>query len=195
MNLKSARNASISSERFHHKFMRTFFLAAALLAVALSLPFDCHAQANASPRERILLDSGWRFHLAGSAMFKNSLPIAHWRYQLDPNAPAYSATVASSVVDTTGSDWHDAEAGDDVFDHKPGYAWFRASLPAFAGPGRTLAIQVRRQRRRLSERCPSVAPRRLVGPVHGARWIRRGRRMARTSSQFLSKQRRRRRAA
>jgi beta-galactosidase len=44
-------------------------------------------------------------------------------------------------VDTTGANWQNAAPGDDVFQGRNGYAWFRTTLPNIAGPNRALRLK------------------------------------------------------
>jgi hypothetical protein len=66
-----------------------------------------------SPRERILMDAGWRFHLEPNVVLKNSVSIVRWRWQNAGDARPTSDAGATENV--SGPDWSDAALDQDVF--------------------------------------------------------------------------------
>ena len=66
--------------------------------------------------------------------------IHAFRWVADDAGPTDSATRAAPGVATTGPDWKDADTSTDVFGGRVGYAWFRTTLPAIAGPHRVLVF-------------------------------------------------------
>jgi len=87
------------------------------------------------------MDAGWRFHLASTPVLKNPVPISSWRWKADDQGPTDAATLAAPTLDTSGAGWQSAHTGDDVFQGRVGYAWFRTSLPSIPGPHRELQFQ------------------------------------------------------
>ena len=96
--------------------------------------------AETPARERIRLDAGWRFHLGNipGAAIDNGLVINGWRYQGPWKTKPSGESMASPGLKTGGPDWKDAANGQDVFDQKPGFAWYRVTLPDCPGPHRLL---------------------------------------------------------
>ena len=62
--------------------------------------------------------------------------IITWRVKND-NTP----DKAAPPTDTTGPDWRDAQVGEDVFNKKRGFAWYRTTLAALAGAHRRLHFE------------------------------------------------------
>jgi beta-galactosidase len=115
------------------------------LVTAFFLLFSITQSAHSaqSPRQRILLDSDWRFHLAGvTPLLIAGNNINQWRWTQDSNGPTDTAAMAAPGLDTTGAAWKDTKTGTDVFGGQPGYAWYRTEVPNFYGPNRTLLLKV-----------------------------------------------------
>ena len=91
-----------------------------------------------SPHRRILMDAGWRFHLASQPALKNATPILIWRWQFLAAGNSNANRLAANGVDTSVPPWQDARTGEDVFHGRAGFAIFRTSLPKLSGPGRTI---------------------------------------------------------
>ena len=95
-----------------------------------------------APRQRQLLDSGWRFHLneldGNSALAPPGIPVTQWVYINDDNAPNDAATMAAPGLNTT--DWANVAIGTDVFNGRIGYAWFRSTIVASSLAVQPLAI-------------------------------------------------------
>lgn len=66
------------------------------------------------------------------------IPVTQWLWQADTNAPADSATMAATNLDTSA--WPTALISQDVFDGAAGSAWFRATLDGLVTPARPLAL-------------------------------------------------------
>ncbi|HEV2473236.1 MAG TPA: glycoside hydrolase family 2 TIM barrel-domain containing protein, partial [Chthonomonadales bacterium] len=107
-------------------------LLAAMTARSLAAP---------QPRQRILLDDGWRFHLAATPDLKSAVSIRSWRWKFDDSAPADADEMAATDLDVSGDAWHTAQSGDDIFRGRVGFAWLRVDLPAESGPRITLRFQ------------------------------------------------------
>lgn len=86
----------------------------------------------ASPRERIRIDAGWRFH-RGDLGQNAGFALSAWRW----------TAAESTALPAPGaeSNWQEAGPGLDVFHGRRGFAWFRATLPAVAAKGRTLHFE------------------------------------------------------
>jgi beta-galactosidase len=113
------------------KISRVLFL----LAVVVN------GQAATSERQRILLDSDWRFYRgepAGAAVQTQGLSITRWRWVADDAGQTDSGKMADPALDTSLGDWKDATTGQDTFNGRVGFAWFRTILPESAVSGRTL---------------------------------------------------------
>jgi beta-galactosidase len=112
-----------------------------LLAMALALP-GCSSgrQAQSPPRQRILLDAGWRFELGPQAALTDTVQITDWRWKTGGQRGTDVANAAADM-DSSGPDWHDAKSGDDTFHGQIGFQWFRASLPDVPGPRRTIHFE------------------------------------------------------
>jgi len=112
-------------------------LAALSLGAVLSPALS--ARAAPSPRQHILMDADWRFNQGKSAALRNPVSVTDWRWRA--GQPEEAAPMTAAALDTTGGDWKGA-AGGDIFGGRRGFAWFRATLPAFAaGQGRTLHFE------------------------------------------------------
>lgn len=97
------------------------FGALAVLVFAASLPSDA---APPSPRERSSFNAGWRFRKSATVTkTPEGDPVTGWRWR-SGNDPARLSD------DTRQGEWKDATAPQDVFGAKPGFAWFRKTLPA-----------------------------------------------------------------
>jgi beta-galactosidase len=100
------------------------------------------ALAQTGPRQRQLLDSGWRFHLneldGNSTVNPGGTPITQWVWIADDNAPNDAATMAAPGLDT--STWTNVAVGTDVFGGRVGYAWFRSAIPPLASAARPLTL-------------------------------------------------------
>src|SRR5215469_15169580 len=110
------------------------FRYAILLALAAGLPAVSLAQSSPSPRQRIRLDAGWRFHLAEEPGLQDAVAISEWRWRPDDNGSADAAQMADPALDTSGADWQSAKTGDDTFHGRLGFAWMRTTLPTLARP-------------------------------------------------------------
>jgi beta-galactosidase len=112
--------------------------AAACVAVFLLLA----PAAPGGPRQRQLLDSGWRFHLnevdGNSEIAPPGIPVTQWVWIADDNAPNDAATMAAPGLDTSA--WTDVAIGTDVFNGRIGYAWFRSTIVASSLPLQPAAI-------------------------------------------------------
>jgi beta-galactosidase len=124
----------------------TMGVAASLLlaAVASVLP-GCSSQpsqpqADSSPRQRILLDADWRFQLDHELGLTNTVSIVKWRWKADSGGGRDVANAAAEV-DTSGTEWHDANSGDDTFNNRVGFQWFRTMLPDVPGPHRMIHFE------------------------------------------------------
>ncbi len=97
---------------------------------------------TASPRGRILLDSGWRFHLnevdGSSTTTPAGTPLTQWVWIADDNAPTDASIMAAPGLDT--STWTNGTVGTDVFNGRVGYAWFRTSITNLASAVRPLSL-------------------------------------------------------
>ncbi|BDI28860.1 hypothetical protein CCAX7_009110 [Capsulimonas corticalis] len=78
--------------------------------------------------------------ISGAVTLSNTpsdrVSVGQWRYKLDGRGEAGAAEMTAS--DPSGAGWADTGNNHDVFDGKPGLAWYRAALPNIAGVSRTL---------------------------------------------------------
>jgi beta-galactosidase len=121
----------------------SFGVAAILILAPLAIVLpgcSSQPQANSPSRQRILLDAGWRFQLAQEGNLTNTVEIVKWRWKADSGRGRDVANAAAEV-DTSGADWHDAKSGDDTFNGRVGFQWFRTSLPDVAGPHRIIHFE------------------------------------------------------
>jgi beta-galactosidase len=113
-------------------------LAAALLlslALATALP---------ASRQRLNFDADWRFLAQDpSAAFSNKdgQRIDRWRWKSAGATKPEDLSLAARGVDVSGPGWADAQAKEDVFQKKTGFAWFRAKLGEVPGPRRELHFE------------------------------------------------------
>jgi Glycosyl hydrolases family 2, sugar binding domain/Glycosyl hydrolases family 2/Beta-galactosidase second all-beta domain len=100
------------------------------------------ADAQTGPRQRQLLDPGWRFHLneldGNSALIPGGTPITQWVWIADDNAPTDAAAMAAPGLDT--STWTNVTVGTDVFGGRLGYAWFRSVILPQASVPRPITL-------------------------------------------------------
>jgi beta-galactosidase len=80
-----------------------------------------------NPRQKLLLDEGWRFY-RGRAEGFTPLPqgkaIDKWRFKTSEKGE--DEAMAAPGLDVSG--WQETEPGSDVFEGKQGFAWFRTEL-------------------------------------------------------------------
>jgi beta-galactosidase len=97
--------------------------------------------ASAAPaRQHLLLDADWRFQQLAPMTLRNAAPITAWRWR--PGQSDEAAAMTAVTLDTTGGDWQEDAAKQDVFRGKNGFAWFRTTLPTLtAAQGRTLHFE------------------------------------------------------
>jgi beta-galactosidase len=93
-------------------------------------------------RQRILMDADWRFDLAPPETLSDSTDLSQWRWKADDIGPTDASSLSAPGLDTSGADWNDAKTGDEVFQGRVGYAWFRATLADLPGSNRTLLLKV-----------------------------------------------------
>lgn len=100
-----------------------------ILALSTLLPA---VRSNAAEgRERTSFDANWRFHIGEAGAQSSGLPVTGWRWKADSRGLASASEYASPSLDTSSNDWKTA-GYDDVFRGRPGFAWFRATLPVAA---------------------------------------------------------------
>ena len=121
-----------------HTEIRIPRFALVTLAVVCAQWFASAACAAPNGRERILIDSGWRFHLGDMNRDKNaSAAITEWRWKNSASDEAQGATYAAAAY-TPDTMWKKAAVGEDTFHGRSGFAWYRAILPDVPGPHRVL---------------------------------------------------------
>jgi beta-galactosidase len=112
-----------------------------LAAMAMVLPgYSSRLHAAPASRQRILMDAGWRFQLAPEIGLTNTIEIVNWRWKTDDQG-GHEVANAGAAVDTSGPAWHDAKSGDDTFNGRTGFQWFRATLPEVPGPQRVIHFE------------------------------------------------------
>jgi|ERR1035437_5097901 beta-galactosidase len=87
-------------------------------------------------RERVLFDAGWKFQKHDPAAHPQMIPITRWKVKNIGKDRPLNDSMAASDVSTGG--WLTLKPGEDAFDKTPGFAWFKADLPALKGPDRIL---------------------------------------------------------
>jgi hypothetical protein len=107
---------------------------------ALALPLDSSPITTTSslvdsPRRAHLFQTEWRFQKEGEARIEPAIPITSWRWKIVE--PESSVPTLSDV-----QDWLQAKPAEDVFQARPGTAWFVTELPAMAGPIRVASFQI-----------------------------------------------------
>ncbi|WP_119321773.1 beta-galactosidase GalA [Capsulimonas corticalis] len=103
------------------------------IAGAMGMAIPTAAQQNGG-RQRLSLDAGWRFRAIPVAALDQTTSISDWTW-----TPASDNEIGDvSKLDESKHPWQPATLGQDVFHNQPGYAWFRTTLPALTGKGRTL---------------------------------------------------------
>jgi beta-galactosidase len=120
--------------------LKTLVFAAMILAALTTLAPNAPAQ-SPTPRQHILLDANWRFHLAQSVTLGHAVAVNAWRWKADDAGPTDAAQLAAPGFDASESDWQSTVPGEDDFHGRSGYDWFRTTLPQIAGPNRMLRLQ------------------------------------------------------
>ncbi len=117
----------------------TGLLSLAAVAVMLS---GCSSQphATASVRQHIRLDADWRFRISPETALTNTVEVVNWRWRTAEDGGKDVAN-AGVDVDTSGTAWHDAKTGDDTFNGRTGFQWFRTTLPEVPGPQRAIHFE------------------------------------------------------
>ena len=128
-----------------HKRTSVVWLGSALLIGLLAPTAPAAAQALPSSRQRLRLDAGWRF-LRGEpvgtpAATLPGTPINSWRWIADDAGLADAVRMADPALDAAGVGWKEAAAGEETFHGRVGFAWYRTTLPAMAGPVRSLHFE------------------------------------------------------
>ena len=147
----SPQRAAVIAPTDAHKragIRRWFFWAggAAAIVAALAVAWFLVAivmssHAAALKRQRILLDSDWRFYrgeVAGAAGETHGLPVTRWRWMADDAGATDAGQMADPALDASGAGWKDATTGQDTFNGRVGFAWFRTTLPENSSSARTL---------------------------------------------------------
>ncbi len=117
-------------------FRLHFLLACLLFAFSPAL----HAQSAAPPaRQRVRMDAGWRFLRMAPTTPAHASAVTSWRWR--PGLAPEAGQVTVAALDTSGSDWKDAPTGQDTFNGRVGFAWYRAALPPLAYPHRVLHFE------------------------------------------------------
>ncbi len=112
--------------------MKQLLLAAVLLAPSIQ------AAESVAPRERIVLNTGWRFQLIEETTAK---PIAEgqllngWRWHAVPGGTTEPQALAAPPSAGDG-EWKVTTPRHDVFGGKAGFAWYRVVLPKMAEANR-----------------------------------------------------------
>ena len=119
--------------RCRHKQQSQLLVLTMTIVGVLTSVISGAAQQNGD-RLRQSLDAGWRFRVDPVATLDQKTSIADWTW-----SPASDNEIGDvSRLDESKHTWQQATLGQDVFNNKPGYAWYRTTLPALAGTGRTL---------------------------------------------------------
>ena len=103
------------------------------VAGAVGIAIPAAAQQNGD-RQRQSLDAGWRFRVDPAATLDKKTSVTDWTWTTASPGEIGDA----SQLDEGKHTWQTATLGRDVFNNQPGYAWYRTTLPALAGKGRTL---------------------------------------------------------
>ena len=118
-------------------FMKLFPFFPCLIACSLLLsPFSLYA---APPRQRQLMDAGWRFQQAAPNDLARASAVTAWRFR--PGLPAEAPQVTAAGLDASGGDWKDAAIGRDTFGGQVGFAWYRTTLPLLNASHRVLHFE------------------------------------------------------
>jgi len=118
--------------------MRCFLLGAAILFTFLSI--IPHVSANDGGRERIRLDTGWKFNKGEVEGYSAAPEITHWRWKFAMKHAPLGDTPADPSLSTDGPEWADAAQGEDVFKQKTGSAWYRVVLPKASGTSQSVSF-------------------------------------------------------
>ena len=90
----------------------------------ISLALAIFGAARGNDRIRIRVDNDWKFRLEPR---REGHSKTHLAWQWRP-AAATSIELAALPIDIEGGTWKPVAIGQDVFQQKPGFAWFRTSL-------------------------------------------------------------------
>lgn len=98
------------------------------------------ASGGTAPRRRELLDADWRFKLADAAevQLAQGVPVVNWVWR--PGTADEEAAAVNPSLDTSTGGWRATKSGDSTMAQNS-WAWFRTTLPALAGAGRTLRFE------------------------------------------------------
>ncbi len=99
------------------------------------------ARPATAQRERLLMDADWRFHRGDFGAQGAGKPILHWRWKAVEGEETNAAEMAAPDLTTEGSDWQDATPGQDTFQGRLGYSWFRTTLDNVPGPHRLVHFE------------------------------------------------------
>ena len=110
-----------------------------VVLVAFVLALRCLPAAGAPSRERILFNAGWRFQLedASQAAAGEDRVLGGWMWHAVPDGTTVRSALAAPPATEDGA-WQSASAGQDVFDRKPGLAWFHVVLPSLEAASRAV---------------------------------------------------------
>lgn len=103
----------------------------ASFAIHLPMLANNASAQSAAPRQRVSFNADWRFSKDEIADDKTiGSKIENWRWKVGND-------LALMTENTAGNSWKEANASDDVFGQKPGFAWFRATLPNISFDAKT----------------------------------------------------------
>ena len=109
------------------------------LAIVCAQWFASAACATPNGRERLLMDSGWRFHLGDMNQDKNArAAIAEWRWKNVDRRQGTGSVLCQQSRLHRNDLWKKAAVGEDTFHGRSGFAWYRTLLPDLPGPHRVL---------------------------------------------------------
>lgn len=123
---------AIEAQRFMQR--KSAFAPALLLALFL-FGSGGSSVCPAATRSRLLFDAGWRFRMEPPSTARSGAVVTGWRC-----ADASAADVAPAAPAFDDSAWKPVKVGDDVFQGRVGYAWFRAVLPSARYSRRVLSF-------------------------------------------------------
>jgi beta-galactosidase len=89
-------------------------------------------------RQRASLDDNWRFRLIDPGDSSGRYIISEWKWKLAGKEKPADDEAAVNAVAGDDHNWQGANPRKDVFEQKPGFAWFKVTLPDTPGPNRVL---------------------------------------------------------
>ena len=121
--------------------MKTLRLSTLVLALSALCLSSLSFAAAPQPRDRALIDAGWKFTRGDFGLKLAGTPVTDWRWKAEPAGEDSIPAMSVENIDTSGPGWADAKTGQDFFAGNKSFVWVRTILPVMKGPAPILHFE------------------------------------------------------